>query len=72
MNPCQIVEFRHNFKSCFGAEWPEILDTDDKSFGYIACNDTYFAVRNLRLLENLTLLKLYRQKEIPPLNIIIS
>jgi len=65
-------EFRNNFKSHFGAKWSEILDTADKSFAYIACNDTYFAVMNLRLIANLTLLKLYRQKEIHPLNIIVS
>ena len=49
------------------------MDVADDSFAYNAGNDAYFAVRNLCLLENLTLEQLLEDKGIvQPLNIIVS
>ena len=61
------------FRSCFGAEWDEVLDVAEKSFAYNAFNDGYFAVRDLRPVENLTLEQLLEKKGIgQPPNIIVS
>ncbi len=61
------------FRSYFGAEWAEVLDAAEKSFAYNAANNAYFAVRDLRLVENLTLEQVLEKKGIgrPP-NIIVS
>jgi len=54
-------------------EWTEVLDVADKSFSYNAANNAYFAVRNLRSVENLTLDQLLEKKTIgKPPNIIVS
>jgi hypothetical protein len=59
------------FRSYFGAEWAEVLDAADKSLAYNAANNAYFAVRDLRPVENLTLEQLLEKKGIGrPANII--
>jgi hypothetical protein len=64
---------KNTFRSHFGAEWPEVLDVAHKSIQYNATNNAYFAVRNLRLLEDLTLEQMLKEKGIRrPLNIIAS
>jgi hypothetical protein len=61
------------FRSYFGAEWAEVLDAAEKSFPYNAANNAYFAVRDLRPVENLTLEQLLEKKGIgQPPNIIVS
>ena len=51
----------------------EVLAVSDKSFSYNAANDAYFAVRDLRPAENLTLEQLLATKGIgQPPNIIAS
>jgi hypothetical protein len=61
------------FRSYFGAEWTEVLDAADKSFSYNTANNAYFAVRDLRPEENLTLEQLLENKGIgQPANIIVS
>jgi len=61
------------FRSYFGEEWTEVLDAADKSFSYNAANNAYFAVRDLRPEENLTLEQLLENKGIDqPANIIVS
>jgi hypothetical protein len=66
-------ELQDAFRSHFGAEWAEVLDVAEKSFAYNTFNNAYFAVRDLRPLENLTLDQLLEKKGIghPP-NIIVS
>jgi len=66
-------ELQDAFRRYFGAEWAEVLDAAEKSFAYNASNNAYFAVRNLRLVEDLTLADLLEKKRIgrPP-NIIVS
>ena len=66
-------ELQDAFRSCFGAEWAEVQDAADKSFAYNASNTAYFAVRDLRPVENLTLEQLLEKKGIgKPANIIVS
>jgi hypothetical protein len=61
------------FRSYFGAEWAEVLDSAEKSLAYNAANNVYFAVRDLRLVEHLTLEQLLEKKGIgQPPNIIVS
>jgi hypothetical protein len=61
------------FGSYFDAQWTEVLDVAEKSFSYNAFNNAYFAVRNLRPVENLTLERLLEKKGIgQPPNIIVS
>ncbi len=55
-------EFREAFRKYFGAEWAEVLDAADKSFGYSALNNAYFSVSDLRPVENLTLEELLEKK----------
>lgn len=43
------------FQNQFGAKWGEVLDAANASFSYNAANTAYFAVRNVRLVEGLTL-----------------
>ena len=66
-------ELRNAFLSYFDAQWAEVLDVAEKSFTYNALNNAYFAVRNLRPVENLTLEQLLEKTGIgrPP-NIIVS
>ena len=52
------------FRRHFGAEWDEVLSVTDKSFSYNAANNAYFAVRDLRPVENLTLEELLEKKGI--------
>ena len=61
-------ELHHAFRSFFGAEWAEVLDVAEKSFAYNAANHAYFALRNLRPVENLTLDRLLEKEGIgrPP------
>jgi len=50
-----------------------VLDVADKSFAYNAANIAYFAVRDLRPLENLTLEQLLEKEGSgQPPNIIVS
>jgi len=66
-------ELQDAFRSYFGAEWAEVLDAAEKSFTYNAANNAYFAVRDLRPVENLTLEQLLEKKGIgQPPNIIVS
>jgi hypothetical protein len=58
------------FHSYFGAEWAEVLDAADNSFAYNVANNAYFAVRDLRSIENITLDQLIDNGSVP--NIIIS
>ena len=61
------------FRSYFGAEWAEVLDAAEKSLSYNAANNAYFAVRDLRPVETLTLEQLLEKKGIGhPANIIVS
>ena len=55
---------RDAFRQYFGAAWHEVLAVADKSFSYNAANDAYFAVRDLRPAENLTLEQLLEEKGI--------
>ncbi len=66
-------ELQEAFLNYFGAEWNEVLAVADKSFSYNAANNAYFAVRDLRRVENLTLEQLLVEKGIAkPPNIIVS
>ena len=66
-------ELQDAFRSYFGAKWAEALDVAEKSFAYNAFNNAYFAVRDLRPVENLTLEQLLKRKGIgKPPNIIVS
>jgi hypothetical protein len=66
-------ELKDAFRSYFGAAWTEVLDAVEKSFAYIAANNVYFAVRNLRTADNLSLEQLLEQKGIGrQINIIVS
>jgi len=66
-------EFRQAFRSYFGAEWTELLDTAYKSYDYIAYNDTYFAIRDLHPVENTSLEQFLGDEEFrQSLNIVIS
>jgi len=66
-------ELQDAFRSYFCAEWAEVLAAAEKSFTYNAANSAYFAVRDLRPVENLTLEQLLEKKGISrPLNIIAS
>jgi len=66
-------ELQDAFQSYFGAEWAEVLAVAEKSFTYNAANNAYFAVRDLRPVENLILEQLLEKKGIgrPP-NTIVS
>jgi hypothetical protein len=66
-------EAQDAFRSYFGAEWAEVLDVAEKSFTYNVFNKAYFAVRDLRPVENLTLAQLLEKKGISwPPDIIVS
>ncbi|VBB41295.1 hypothetical protein TRIP_B10023 [uncultured Desulfatiglans sp.] len=66
-------DLKKAFRSYFGAEWTEVLDGADQSFGYHASNNVYFAVREVRLVEELTLEQLLEEKGAPrPPDIIVS
>lgn len=66
-------ELKDAFRSHFGAQWDDVLDVADTSFAYNAFNNAYFAVHNLRPVEDLTLERLLDNKGIDhPPNIIVS
>lgn len=67
------MELQDAFRKYFYAQWDEVLDSAEKSFAYNVFNNSYFSVRNLRPLENLTLeqLLIKRGGHQPP-NIIVS
>ena len=66
-------ELKEIFRSFLGAEWVDVLDAAEKSFEYNASNNAYFAVSDLRLVENLTLEQVLKKKGIgQPPNIIVS
>ena len=66
-------ELYDSFRNRFEGKWDELLDVTDYSFAYNSANDTYFSVRALQPLENLTLLKFLKQyRNGRPLNIIVS
>jgi hypothetical protein len=56
-------ELQDAFRSYFGAQWDEVLHAAEKSIAYNAANDAYFAVRDLRPVDNLTLEELLEKKE---------
>jgi hypothetical protein len=61
------------FRRHFNANWSEVLDVADRSFSYNAFNNAYFAVRNIRPVEDLTLEQILEQTGIgQPPNIIVS
>jgi len=69
----EAEELQDAFRSYFDAAWAEVLDVAEKSFNYNAFNNAYFAVRNLRPVENLTLEQLLEKTGIgQPPNIIVS
>jgi len=57
-------ELQDAFRLYFGAEWDEVLDAADKSFPYSAANSAYFAVRDLRPVENLSVEQLLEKRAI--------
>ena len=61
-------ELKDVFRSYFGAEWVDVLNAVDNSIQYNAANNTYFAVRDLRPVHNLTLEQVLKEKGIsqPP------
>lgn len=66
-------ELQDAFRNYFNAQWAEVLDVAEKSFAYNAFNNAYFAVRNLRSVESLTLEQLLEKTGIGQLaNIIVS
>ena len=66
-------ELKDAFESFFGTEWAEVLDAVEKSLDYNAPNNAYFAVRNLRLVENQILEQVLKKKGVSqPPNIIVS
>ncbi|MBN2062414.1 MAG: hypothetical protein JW882_18575 [Deltaproteobacteria bacterium] len=66
-------ELQDSFGRYFDAQWAEVLDAADKSVTYNAFNNAYFAVRNLRPVENMTLEQLLEKTGVgQPPNIIIS
>jgi hypothetical protein len=69
----EAEELQDAFRRYFGVEWAEVLDVNDKSFAYNAVNNAYFAVRELRPVESLTLDQLLEKEGIgKPPNIIVS
>ena len=58
------------FQSYFDAKWAGVLDAADISFAYNVSNNAYFAVRDLRSIENITLDQFIDKESVP--NIIIS
>lgn len=66
-------ELQAAFQTHFGATWFEVLDAADQSFAYNAANSVYFAVRDLRSVENLTLEQLLEERDFGQApNIIVS
>jgi hypothetical protein len=55
-------ELQDAFRLYFGAEWGEVLAVADKCFSYNAANNAYFAVSDLRPVEDLTLEQLLEKK----------
>ena len=82
LNPDNIISFGGgwvNHPAPAGCRWQpqqglaEVLDVAEKSFAYNAANNAYFAVRDLRPVQNLTLEQLLEKKGISQTpNIIIS
>ncbi|MBW1788353.1 MAG: hypothetical protein JRK53_17305 [Deltaproteobacteria bacterium] len=66
-------ELQDAFRTCFGAEWTEVLDAADISFAYNAANDAYLSVRDLRPVANRILDELLEKNgSVQPPNIIVS
>ncbi|MEW6447117.1 MAG: hypothetical protein AB1426_03380 [Bacillota bacterium] len=66
-------ELNTAFQDHFGKAWSEVLIGAEKSFSYHAANNAYFAVSDLKLVENLTLSNLLESKDNHmPVNIIAS
>lgn len=69
----QAEEWQDAFRDYFGAEWAEVLDAAENSLAYNAAGNVYFAVRDLRPLEDLTLEELLERTGISrPPNIIAA
>ena len=69
----EATELKAAFKDHFGREWDRVLDTAERFFAYNAWNNTYFAVRNLCPLKDLTLDRLLGENGIgKPPNVIVS
>ncbi len=53
--------------------WAEVLEASDKSLAYNSANSAFFAVRDLRPVDDLTLEQMLKEKGISqPPNIIVS
>ena len=66
-------DFTKAFLSYFNEDWSEVLDTADKAFSYNAANNAYFAVREIRPVENLALDQLLAKHGVTkPPNIMVS
>ena len=64
---------QQSFRTCFGAEWSEVLDTADEAFSYNASNNAYFAVRDIFTVKDLTLDQLLEKEGADiQMNIIVS
>ncbi|MEW6574200.1 MAG: hypothetical protein AB1374_11270 [Bacillota bacterium] len=61
------------FQEHFGKPWSEVMIGAEKSLSYHAANNAYFAVSNLKPVENVTLSDLLESKgNKKPVNIIAS
>jgi hypothetical protein len=68
-----MEELHDAFQNHFGAKWDEVLDAADTSFAYNSANNAYFAVSDLRPVDDLTLDQLLKKNGIDkPPNIIVS
>ncbi len=66
-------EMQDAFQVYFGSKWTDVLDAADTSFLYNSANNAYFAVRDLRLIKNLTLEQLLGENRLDRhINLIIS
>lgn len=60
----EAEELQKAFRGHFGADWTEVLSAAQMSLAYNAANNAYFAVRDLRPVEELTLEELLEQEGI--------
>lgn len=68
-----MEELQDAFQNHFGVKWDEVLDAADTSFAYNSANNVYFAVSDLRPVDDLTLDQLLKKNGInKPPNIIVS
>ncbi len=60
----ETEELQQAFRAHFGADWSEVLSAAQMSLAYNAANNAYFAVRDLRPVEELTLEELLEREGI--------